>query len=216
MKRNIGELIDKFKKGPSLTYTIIFINVIVYLLTAFVSSYYFKGGIIQADNRALIILGAMVNLLVGKGQYYRLFTSGFLHGSLLHLALNMVALGAIGEIIEKIMGKGKYLIIYISSLLLSSLGSYLYSTTYDGVYISVGASGAIFGLFGSLLVICLLNRKILGKTVLRGITELIVVNILIGIFVPNIDMVAHVVGAIVGALVTYIILFINKKKLRKQ
>lgn len=216
MKDNIEQTLDKFKKGPSVTYLLIFINIVMYSITAFTSAYYFNGGILDIDTRAIVVLGGMVNVLVENGEYYRLFTSGFLHASLLHLTLNMIALNAIGSIVEKILGKGKYITVYIISLVLASYGSFLVTSTKLGINISVGASGAIFGLLGSLLIIVFLNKKVFGKTVLRGITEVILVNLIIGLFVPNIDMTAHIIGGINGAIVTFIIILFQRKNLRKQ
>ncbi|GAA0116880.1 rhomboid family intramembrane serine protease [Clostridium senegalense] len=216
MKINKEQVLENFKKGPSVTYLLIMINIIMYLITAFTSFYYFHGGILNIDTRAIIVLGGMVNLLVKNGEYYRLFTAGFLHASVLHLTLNMIALNAIGSIVEKILGKGKFIIVYILSLIFASYGSYVVANVKLGIGISVGASGAIFGLLGSLLIIVFLNKKVFGKTVLRGITEVIVVNLLIGFFVPNIDITAHVIGGIAGAIITFLIIIIERKKLRKQ
>lgn len=199
-------LINIIKTGPTLTYMLITINVLVYLIVGFVSFYYYKGSIIEIDNRALVMLGAMVNILVEEGQYYRLFTCAFLHSSIIHLALNMYALNSLGSILEKILSKGKLLTIYIVSAILASYGSYLSTRSVYKVSISVGASGAIFGLLGALLVIAFLNRKVIGKALLKSVTEVVIVNIIIGFLIPNIDNVAHVSGLIVGIIITYIIL----------
>ncbi|MGG7165526.1 rhomboid family intramembrane serine protease [Clostridium ihumii] len=211
-----NEKIKKIRKMPSITYVLIFINIVLYLVEACTSFFYLKGGILKIDNVVLVLLGGMVNVLVEQGQYYRLITAGFLHSSILHLTLNMVALNAIGDIVEKILGKGKFLILYLISLIASSYGSYIFTKGNSGIVISVGASGAIFGILGALLVIVIMNRNIFGKNLLRGLLEIVFVNILIGVFVPNIDVTAHFVGAITGAIVAYIIMLNEKKKLRKQ
>lgn len=207
------KLINTINTGPTLTYMLIAINILIYLITAFVSSYYYKSSIIEIDNRALVMLGAMVNILVEEGQYYRLFTCTFLHSSIIHLALNMYALNSLGSILEKILSKGKLLVIYILSAIFASYGSYLSTRSMHRVSISVGASGAIFGLLGALLVIAFLNRKIMGKALLKSVTEVAVINIIIGFLIPNIDNVAHISGLISGIIITYLtIKHFNLKK----
>lgn len=207
------KLVHIINTGPILTYMLITINILVYLIVGFVSLYYYKGSIIEIDNRALVMLGAMVNVLVEEGQYYRLLTCAFLHSSIIHLGLNMYALNSLGSILEKVLSKGKLLIIYIMSAVLASYGSYLSTRSIHRVSISVGASGAIFGLLGALLVIAFLNRKIMGKALLKSVAEVAVINIIIGFLIPNVDNVAHISGLISGIIITYIILkYSNFKK----
>ncbi|MDV3429390.1 MAG: rhomboid family intramembrane serine protease [Bacillota bacterium] len=183
-----------------VTAIIIVINVIAYLITA-----YFSGNLMDADINVLVALGAKYNPLIKAGEYYRLFTCGFLHGGIIHLALNMIALYSVGPIVEKYFGKVKYIIIYIVSLLLSSVLSYLFSDS-----VSIGASGAIFGLLGSLLIIGLYNRKRISSDFVRSIINVIVINLIIGFTIPNIDNYGHIGGLLGGVLVTFI--FIKFKK----
>lgn len=183
-----------------VTTVIITINVIAYLITA-----YFSGNLIDADINVLVALGAKYNPLIKAGEYYRLFICGFLHGGIIHLTLNMIALYSVGPFVEKYFGKVKYIIIYIVSLLLSSALSYLFSDS-----VSIGASGAIFGLLGSLLIIGLYNRNRISSGFVKSIINVIVINLIIGFTIPNIDNFGHIGGLLGGVLITFI--FIKFKK----
>lgn len=184
----------RYPNIPIITYAIIALNVIVFLLTAYLSR-----SIINSDARVLIFLGANNGKLVFGGEYYRLFAAMFLHGGIIHLLLNMYALYSLGPLIENIYGKIKFIVIYIVSGIASSLLSCVFSKG-----ISVGASGAIFGLFGSALIFALKNKDRIGKDFLKNIASVIVVNLIIGFSIPNIDNFGHM-GGLVGGIITTII-----------
>ena len=181
------------KEKPLVTYGIIGINILMYLITAFLSN-----NILDSDINVLILLGAKVNELILGGEYYRLITCMFLHGGLLHIALNMYALYSIGPLIEKKYGKLKYIGIYFVSGILSSIFSYVLSTS-----VSIGASGAIFGLFGATLIYAMKNRDKVGKDFLRSIASVIVANLILGFSIANIDNFGHVGGLVGGSLLTF-------------
>lgn len=134
---------------------------------------------------------------VSTGQWYRLLTVALTHANILHLATNMWALYSIGNLVESIFGRSRYMIIFTLSLLTASLTSvYLGPHNIPGV----GASGAIFGLFGALLVV--------GKRVgidYRSVVSLVVLNLIITFSVPNIDWHAHLGGLLGGALTAAVI-----------
>ncbi|PRR77144.1 Rhomboid protease GluP [Clostridium liquoris] len=179
------------KDIPSLTYVIIGINVFMYLITAVLS-----GNIMESNINVLIFLGAKVNQLIAKGEYYRLITCAFLHGGIVHLGLNMYSLYALGPLIEKVYGKWKYGLIYFISCITSSLLSYFLSDS-----ISIGASGAIFGLLGACLVIALKLKDQVGKSFVSNIISVIFVNLLIGFSVANVDNFGHLGGLIGGTII---------------
>lgn len=190
---------SKEKEGKSITksITMLFIaaNVIMYVLTAF-----FSKNIFNSDINVLIFLGAKVNSLISSGEYYRLFTAMFLHGGLMHLVLNMYALFALGPLLENVYGKGKYIIIYLASGIVSSIFSYKFSDA-----VSIGASGAIFGLLGATLIFAFRRRDEVGKNLLRNILSVIAINIFIGLNMSNIDNFAHLGGLIGGIIIAAII-----------
>lgn len=188
----------KEDKKSIITIALISVNVIMYIITAILS-----GDIIDSDIRVLIFLGAKVNELISSGEYYRLITAMFLHGGLMHLLLNMYALNALGPFIEKVYGSAKYVIIYFVAGIVSSIFSYMFS---EGV--SIGASGAIFGLFGSVLIFSLKMKDRVGNGMLKNIVSVIGINIFIGISMPNIDNLAHLGGLIGGIFIS--LMFKNK------
>lgn len=175
------------KKKPVITYALIIINVLV-----FVAMYIFGKG--SEDTLTLLLFGANYPVLVRAGEYYRLITSAFLHIGLLHLICNNYALYVIGSQLESFLGKTKFLIIYLVSAICGSLMSMLFS---DGI--SAGASGAIFGLLGSLLYFGYNYRVYLGTVLKSQIIPLIILNLIIGFVTPGIDNAAHI-GGLLGGL----------------
>lgn len=191
-----GEEGSKPKAKYNITLGIIGVNVLMYLITAVLSQ-----NIFYSNQDVLIELGAKYNELISKGEYYRLVTSMFLHGGLLHIALNMYSLYSIGPLIERIYGKVKYLSVYFISGIIASIFSYIFSDS-----VSIGASGAIFGLLGTTLVFAIKMRNNLGKGFLKNVASVIVINLFIGFSLPNIDNYAHLgglIGGIIMALLFY-------------
>lgn len=185
-EKNRGEAMmneDVFApKKPVITVSLIVINTIIYFLTTFL-------GLIDnfAVNRFFVL----------NGEYYRLFTGMFLHANIVHLLFNMYALYVIGAQLESFLGKYKYLIVY----LLSGLGGSVLSIFFSNGF-SVGASGAIFGLLGSLLYFGYHYRVYLETVVKSQIIPLILFNLLIGFSFSGIDNWAHIGGLIGGLLST--------------
>ena len=181
---------------------IIAINVIMYVVTAYLSYVYAKGSIFNSDTNVLILLGAKVNELIAQGQYYRLISCMFLHGGIVHLGVNMYSLYAIGPMVEKVYGKAKYIAIYFIAGICSSIFSYIFSTS-----VSIGASGAIFGLLGAVLVFAIKSKGKTGNAFIRSILSVIFINIFIGMTLPNIDNFAHVGGLLGGMLISFLVTF---------
>lgn len=175
------------KKRPVITYALIIINVLV-----FIAMYIFGKG--SEDTLTLLLFGANYPVLVRAGDYYRLITSAFLHIGLLHLICNNYALYVIGSQLESFLGKAKFLIIYLVSAICGSLMSMLFSDS-----ISAGASGAIFGLLGSLLYFGYNYRVYLGTVLKSQIIPLIILNLVIGFVTPGIDNASHI-GGLLGGL----------------
>jgi len=182
-----------------ITYSLIGINIAAYVLTAILSK-----NIYISDINVLIFLGAKVNSLIQNGEYYRLITCMFLHGGIIHLALNMYALYAIGPLIENIFGRKKYLAIYFISGILSSMLSFIMSTS-----VSIGASGAIFGLLGASLVFAVKMKNRIGKEFMVNIITVIGINLFIGFSMPNVDNYGHV-GGLIGGVISSLIFQIKR------
>ncbi len=129
-------------------------------------------------------------------EYYRIITGAFLHGDIFHLLSNCYALYIVGSQIESFYGKRKFLIIYFFSLICGSMLSITLSN-----YASIGASGAIFGLMGSLLYFGYYYRVYLGSTWKRNILPVVIINLLFS-FTPGIDLFGHLGGLIGGILIS--------------
>ncbi|MGG7176629.1 rhomboid family intramembrane serine protease [Clostridium paraputrificum] len=189
-------------KESRLTILLISINIVIYIISAFLSK-----NIMDIDGSVLLFMGGKYGPLIERGEVWRLITCNFLHGGLIHIAFNMYALYSIGTQIEILYGKVKYLVIYFMAGLGSSLLSYYLSP----FTLSIGASGAIFGLLGALLVYAIKERGRLKKGVLSNLLVVIGMNLFIGLSLPNIDNYGHVGGLIVGMIISVIIIVIPKK-----
>lgn len=188
-KSKIAEKIFSFKK-PIITYSIIFICVLVFILM-----YVLGNG--STDNYTLLLFGANLDALTKNGDYYRLLTSMFLHIGIMHLLCNMYSLYIIGKEVENVFGKWKYLVIYI----LSGIAGSILSLAFNHNTICAGASGAIFGLLGALLYFGYYYRPYLGATLTRSIIPVIAINLIVGFLDSGIDNSAHIGGLVGGLLV---------------
>lgn len=182
---------DIFKvKKPVITFALIIINVVIFLLM-----YILGNG--STDSLTLLVFGANYPSLVRGGEYFRLITSAFLHIGFLHLICNNYALYVIGSQLESFLGKFKFLVVYLVSALCGSLMSMIFT---DGI--SAGASGAIFGLLGSILYFGYNYRVYLGSVLKSQIIPLIILNLAIGFLTPGIDNAAHIGGLLGGLGIT--------------
>lgn len=173
-------------KYPIVTYLLIALNVILYVIPVLTNSY-----------DVIINNFCVYGPLIKAGQYYRIITGAFLHGGILHLAFNCYALYVIGSQLESYLGKVRYLIVYLFSAVTASLFSMIFSSNP-----SIGASGAIFGLMGALVYFGYHYRVYLGNVLKSQIIPLILFNLLIGALSTGIDNFAHIGGLIGGLLIT--------------
>ena len=137
-------------------------------------------------------------LVLNSGEYWRLLTVALTHGGVMHLLFNMSALLVLGNTVESAIGQRKFLIIF----LVSQLGASLASIYFSGAnVVSVGASGAIFGLFGAMVVI---SKRFGLET--KQIYAIVGINFAIGFIFPGIDWHAHLGGLITGFIVANVLL----------
>ena len=167
-------------------------------ILVFIAMYIWGNG--SEDAVTLLLFGANFRGLVQAGEVWRLVTSMFLHIGLIHLVVNMYSLLIIGKQLESFLGKWKFLIVYLGSGILGSLLSVVVHSS-----ISAGASGAIFGLLGSLLYFGYHYRLYLGTVLKTQVIPIIIINLLIGFMVPGIDNFAHIGGLVGGYLLTMIL-----------
>ena len=187
-KEDAKKLEEIFKsKVPYLTYLLIVINCIFFFVPILFGQY-------DDVLSKFWIYGPKIR----GGEYYRLLTGIFLHGNIMHLLLNCYSLYIIGSQIESFLGKWKFIIIYLFSGITGSL----LSITLNGMVPSIGASGAIFGLMGSLLYFGYYYRVYLGNVVKSQIIPLIVLELAMGFLSTGVDNFAHIGGLVGGIIMT--------------
>ena len=173
------------------TIVLVAVMVLVYLVTV-----YQGDGIGRPGGRVFLdgaLIGAEIDL---QGEWYRLVTAMFLHGSLLHLAFNMLALYWLGTVVEQALGTWRFLLVYFVSGIAGSAGALALSGPFA---VTVGASGAIYGIMGALLV---LEYRATGTFAGQAL-GLIVVNLALTFAIPNISVGGHLGGLAGGILGTF-------------
>lgn len=190
--------IFKNNKYPIITYTLLGINIFIYILSILNYSW---------------VINTFANYYANlqKGELWRLVTSTFVHADIFHILFNMMALMEIGPLVEKYYGKSKFLTIYLGSGILGSLFSAVCSN-----YVGVGASGAIFGLFGAMVFFGYKYRATLDGFLRSGVIPILIANLIIGIIIPEIDVIAHLGGLLGGVLLSYTLGVTNKEKIKDK
>ena len=177
----------------TLTYILIALSSVVYLFSALLSQ-----SITDMDMYVLVDMGALFGpLTVLKGEWWRLLTAMFLHGGMTHLLMNMFSLYLVGRGVEMYFDTKSYLSIYFFSGIIGGLVS-LYM---HPVSVGVGASGAIFGVFGALAGFFLAHRDKIAshsKAFMKDFSIIIAINLVIGLTIPSIDVSAHIGGLVAG------------------
>jgi membrane associated rhomboid family serine protease len=176
---------------PTLTYVLIGINVIVGIGSLL-------GGGAGADSSSLTDDGGVSQATIADGDYWRLVTAGFLHAGPFHLLTNMLALWILGSIVEPALGKWRFALVYFVALLCGSFGALLLSPD----SLTVGASGAVFGLMGAAAIVAR-NRGL--NLMESGLGIWIGLNLLITFTIPNISIGGHI-GGLVGGVVAALLL----------
>ncbi|MFI6871032.1 rhomboid family intramembrane serine protease [Nocardia sp. NPDC050406] len=195
--RTVGGASLSQRPQPYVTYVLIAVNVLIYAITAL------QAGNLM-DNRAsdLFRQWRLVPAFVGDGEWFRVVGSGFLHYGLVHLAVNMLALYMLGPYCETALGRGRYLAVYLASLL---GGSAAVMAMVDPLTATVGASGAIYGLFGAVAVIMLRTRQNLTQ-----IAVLLAINLILSVSLPGVSIWAHLGGLAAGTLSAAGILYLPR------
>lgn len=182
------------KKKPIITYALIISNLIMFIMTVL-----YEGNLFNISPTLLYEFGGLVNYEHMKSpiELYRLITSMFLHAGIIHLAFNMYALYILGPQLESFFGKIKYILIYLLSGIVGGLTSMIFQQ--EGV-VSVGASGAIFGLIGAFIFFGYHHRVYFGTVIKSQIIPLLLINLVLGFTISGINMFAHVGGLVGGVL----------------
>lgn len=175
--------------NPRVTKAIIAIAAVVYLLQMSSNEIFTRFSLVGLANTNSGLIGVAV------GEWWRLFTVGFLHAGIFHIGFNMYALWLLGPSLERILGHSRFALLYGTALLGGSTASYFFNAPNTP---AVGASGAIFGLFGATVVVA----RRLGRDA-SGIYGIILINLVIGFVIPQVDWRAHLGGLVAGAITAY-------------
>ena len=186
-------------RRPLFTYVFFGVNIFLFLLMAL------AGG--STNEATLIAFGVKSNPEIASGQWWRFITPIFIHIGMMHLLFNSYALWIVGPQVEKLYGTARFVILYVLTGAVGVYGSYAYHPQ----SISAGASGAIFGLFGVLLVFGIRYRDSVPpefkRAVGAGVVPIIVINLIIGFTVPAIDNAAHISGLLAGGALAAVVPF---------
>jgi membrane associated rhomboid family serine protease len=188
---------------PNVTYALIAINVIVFLA----SGRFGVGS--QSGGSEIFNKGALYGPAIADGDYWRIATSGFLHAGLLHILFNMYLLYLLGQMLETSIGSIRFALIYVVALFAGSLGALIVSP--DAV--TVGASGAVFGLMGAAAV----ELRARGINPFEtNIGSLILFNLLFSFVFSGISIGGHIGGLIGGALAGFVFLQADQRRIPRQ
>jgi membrane associated rhomboid family serine protease len=177
-------------QGLSATNVLIAINVVVFL--AEVATGVTLGG---SDSGWVYTHGALFGPLMSHGyhQYWRLLSAGFLHASLIHIALNMLSLWFVGRVLEPAINRTNFLAVYFAALLAGSFGSLLFEPQVP----SLGASTAIFGIFGALIVVAYRRGIPIWQS---GLAPILLLNLFFTFTAANISVGGHLGGLVAGVI----------------
>ncbi len=186
------------KRPPVVNIGLVIVNVAVWCILELMGN--------TLNGAWIVEYGGMHPQLVLQGEWYRLFTSMFLHFGAEHLANNMILLAAAGGKLETAVGSIRYLIIYICSGLAGNLLS-LYMMIRTGDYaVSAGASGAVFGMIGALVWAAIRNKGKFEGLTTKGLLFMIVLCLYYGITTAGVDNWAHA-GGLAGGFVLCLLLY---------
>ncbi len=205
IRKELAQSEKKQKRlNPYLTFLIIGINVLVFVINLFLDGFLWE-------------IGGLDLRVLEKAQWYRLFTSAFLHCDIYHLMNNMLIIYSVGGLLEQAMGRVTYAVFYFAGILASGLTSLFYHMITHDYVISIGASGAGYALLGAVIVVLLTQPAGYLKSVFPRIFVMlacVVLGITEGFKNPNIDNMAHVGGICFGVIA--MLLFVLIKRSRKE
>lgn len=196
-----------YDSKPYITMAVIAVNIIVFAVMSIFGN--------TMDAQYMAEHGAMYPPYVAEnGQYWRLFTSMFMHFGLMHILNNMVMLGAVGRIVEIAMGHVRFLIAYIVAGICGGALSYAVMLHNNDYAVSAGASGAIFGMVGALVWIVIVNRGFYEGISRQQVIFMVILMIYYGVSTSGVDNWDHL-GGLAGGFIISIVLY-RKKRYNKN
>ena len=194
MKQETNEYLNP--KNVPITFILVAINIIVFLVMEILGD--------TEDSAFMLNNGAMnPYLILYEGQWYRLFTATFMHFGIQHLANNMLLLFLLGQIFERAVGPVRYLGIYLGSGLAGSFLSFFYLCLMNKNDIVAGASGAIFGIVGGMIIVVLCNRGSYSGISAKRMLFMAALTLYFGFATAGTDNVGHLGGLLAGIILTF-------------
>lgn len=191
---NDSRRLSLFFRFAPITSLLLVLNLIMVFVVMF------SGGF---STESLIERGALFYPLAVEGrEYYRIITAMFLHGGILHFALNMLVLYYLGGHLERLVGPFRYTVLYFASGILSSIFVLMFS---DPRTVTIGASGALFGIIGGLLMLTFLRSTWFSDQTIRSIRQLMIINLVLTFAIPNISVAGHIGGLVMGIALFFVI-----------
>ncbi|GAC1406229.1 MAG: rhomboid family intramembrane serine protease [Candidatus Velthaea sp.] len=177
-----------------LTRALIVINILAYIWESTTGN--------LNSGQSLVDHGALYGPYVQRGEWWRIFTSEFLHGGLLHIATNMIALYQVGTFVELLYGRVRFAIVYVLAIVGAGVSVVLFNFDVP----TVGASGAVFGLFGALLAAGLRLGKP-GRQLVQQSAGVIILNLVLGftVFAGFISNAGHIGGLVLGLIAGFLL-----------
>ena len=189
---NTPDALEQIFRGPLnwMNLLMIGINVVIFIIMEFLGS--------TEDTGFMLQWGAACRPLILNGEWYRLFTSMFLHFGIEHLLNNMLVLFVLGSRLEQVIGKIKFLLIYLIGGVLGNVISLLIELRTQDFAVSAGASGAVFAVMGAMIYIVIRNKGWLGDLSMRQILVMAAFSLYFGFASTGVDNTAHVGGMVSG------------------
>ena len=194
--------------APIATQVLIAINVIVFLAETAAGAPLGGGGGGAVWNHGALFGPALTDfnpLYTGTHEYWRLITSGFLHDGILHLGINMLSLYFVGAALEPAIGTRNFAVVYLTSLLAGSFGALLFQPQYP----TIGASGAIFGIFGALIVVARYRGIPFWQS---GLGVVLVLNLVFSFSVRGISIGGHLGGLVGGLIAGWLVVELGERR----
>lgn len=171
-------------------------------IIALTTAVYLAQFLVPGANEWIVEHLSMANFLVAAGEWWRIFTAVLVHASIPHILFNMYALWIFGPRLERQVGSGPFALLYLASAGAGATMSYAFGPPHQ---VSVGASGAIFGLFGAwLFAAWKLRRTPAGRSMFNQLVVLLLINLALPLLIPGIDWRAHAGGLLGGAVVAWV------------
>lgn len=173
----------------TVTIALVAINIIIYIYCTYAGEVVYNVGCMDAEHVLL------------DGEYYRFFTSMFMHGGMDHIFSNMIFLAALGEMLERVIGHVRFAILYLLSGIGGSLFSIANVVLSGNHYTAIGASGAVFGLIGAMIILVVINNGHYQGISIKRMIFAIAYMVYSGMRSRNVDNAAHIGGLIFGVLI---------------